>query len=168
MARRCTERQPVRAGAAETSRIPRGPRTRLAPATARKASSQLGTFEFSALTPPFGNFPGAQGISAPAVALRSEAGAPGGCPAPGRVVSVQTLPPARPSGEPGKPTRWEELILADELADEVGRVGNSESNLLIFPPPPPLGRKMEHPLSKTSASERLGLFCLKDSLMTCL
>lgn len=102
------------------------------------------------------------------MAWRSEAGAPGGCPALGRVVSIQTLPPAWPSAEPGRPARWEGLVLRDELVDEVGGVGDNESNLLMFPPPPPLERKMGQLLLKASTSQRLGLFCLKDSLMTCL
>ena len=103
----------------ELLRLP-GSRTRLAPATARKASSQVGTFELSALTPTLWELSRCSKHFSTTVAWRPEAGAPGGCPALGRVVSVQTLPPVWPSGEPGKPTRWEGLILADELAMKWG------------------------------------------------
>ena len=53
------------------------------------------------------------------------------------------------------------------MIDEVAGVGNSENKSDHFPPYPPLGRKKGHLNLKASASERLGSFCLKDSLVVC-
>ena len=165
----CTEWQPIRAGAAETSRIPGWPRTHLAPATAGKASSQLGIFEFSALTPTLWELSRCSKHFSTTSGMVIWGGGSWGLPC-----TLQGCERLDPASCLALRRAWEahQVGRTDScgwVGDELGGVGNSESNLLLFPPPsPPLGRKMEHLLLKASASERLGLFCLKESLMTCL
>ena len=160
----CTERQPIRAGVAETSRI------QDTSGSSHCQKSQLPSWHLwiECLDPhPLGTFQVLKAFQHHSGMATWGGGSWGlpctwqGCerPDPASCLALRRAWEAHQVGRTDS-CGW--------VGDEVGGVGSSESNLLIFSPPPPLGRKMEHLLLKASASERLGLFCLKDSLMTCL
>lgn len=85
-----------------------------------------------------------------------------GGPTPSVMAGIQPLPPALPRGSLGSPHWRKHLILIDEMVSGAAGVSGDENN----PSARSLG-EMENLNIKASAPERLGLFCLKDSLVIC-